>query len=235
MKVDINTCSSGIAFQLKRAILLYEKYSEVIATVHDVKDKQIQPGTPIDKEKLTEIINSLSNQVKPRDLQIVPENLIAWGEKSMMWFAPSRVSEIYFKTGNKALDKLSGTKVRYPGIVFFVKGQRMTAYAVYGNARPGVKNKLYQMPFYNCSGDGWVCLPSGRRPKPEPDKIEKWETLFFKSNFSHSGTGAIVRGGHNKFWLRYVDQCRRKMPKRFPCEYLLPTLYTIEEIINNED
>lgn len=230
MNVNINSCNGGVNHKLNRAILLYNNY----ATIHNVKDRQIQPGTPLDREILTEVLNSITNKVKPRNLQAIPENLIAVGDKAMVWFAPSRVTEIYFKTSNKELNKLSGAKVRYPGIIFYVSKQSMAAYAVYGNARPGMKAKLYQVPFYNCNSAGYVCLPGGRRPKTEPDKIDKWEALFYRSNFSHSGAGVIIRGGHDKFWTRYVEQCRRRMPKHFPCEYLLPTSRTIEELVNNE-
>ncbi|MBU8901219.1 MAG: hypothetical protein KOO69_00620 [Victivallales bacterium] len=235
MRVNIVTPEAG-SYRLNRAILLYGNYNDTLATVHEVKDKAIQPGTPINQEILQDVLNDLGGKKKIKQLQALPENLIAIGDKAMVWFSPSRIAEIYFKTSDKKLDNVSGSLVRYPGIVFYVKENRMTAYAVYGNARPSLSAKLFQMPFYNCDDDGWVCLPGGRRPKPEAVKIPKWENLFYESNFSHAAAGiaAIVKGGHNKFWIRYGKQCRYKMPKRFPCERLLATSKTIEELIDNE-
>lgn len=221
-------------YELIQALLIYSCGSRKAATINPVTDGEIMPGCALDDEKLTEVVNQLSGKRKIKKLALLPRNVLALGEKSMIWFSPSRVGKIWFRTSDNDLNKLSGKMVRYPGIVFKVASGRMSAWAVYGNDYPAPASMMFRMPFYNCSArDGWVCLPGGKKPQVEPENIAKWESYFYDSNFSHSGMGGspFVRGGHNKFWIRYTAQCERKMPKRFPCEYLIPANTTLEELI----
>lgn len=232
MNINIKGYKDKYNYVLKKAILLYQAGDNTLATIHDVKNKELQAGIPIDRKKINEILADLTNDGNNKKLQAIPENLLAIGGNSIAWFVPSRVAEIFFTTRDKKLNKTSGSKVRYPAIVFKVIDKRMEAFALRGNSKPKPNTKLFRMPFYNCSDDGWVCLPSVKLPKAQPNKIKEWEAFFYESNFSHSGAGATVKTGHNKFWLKYISECKKTMPKRFPSQYLLPTKKTLETFIN---
>ncbi|MBN2640360.1 MAG: hypothetical protein JXR78_01765 [Victivallales bacterium] len=239
MQLKCELADSKASYELEMAVLIYSNKSAKVsgvASVNPIKDGKIMPGRPLDGSALNQIINDLSGNNKRKRLEFIPERVLAQGNKAVMWWSPSRVAPIWFKAREDKLNAISGAMVRYPSILFRVIDGRMCAWALYGNNRPVGTSMLFQMPFYNCSGDGWVCLPQGiKLPASEPGAIADWEKLFYDSNFSHAGMGvAIIKGGHAKFWTRYANQCKHKMPKRFPAEFLLSTNIKLEDLLNEE-
>lgn len=203
--MDIQVDLSKETIRLKHAILLYESSRNLeAATYHEVSNTfcekwKIMPGRPLDINTVLAMFESLAmGKARPDQLRRVPEGVLAFSAKRLIFTIPAGRHAIHFKTG-KELDRHDGKKVWLPRLVFDVDGG-MHVYAVKTKELTD-KTPLYCGPFLNTAENGSVCLGSAPRPPLEIDAVPKWAEFFFDTPFSHAGGSSVkYKGGAVKFW-----------------------------------
>ncbi len=239
------------AMKLESAILIYgndgyqgchiggvrgDGKAQAVATIHKIKDGQLQSGQPLDMKALRSIFERNAKGDTLTDCEFIPESILAKGPSSLVWWKPAHVAPIFFQGDNAKLRGISGMKVSHPSLIFRTNGKSLTVFALKGSERPTLKTKLYEPPYWNIFDSRDVCLPHGGSIAPknaELPSIDAWQSVFFDSSFSHPGGGGGTKfpGGHNALWL-YLAKRRKK---RFPDWSLLPTKNTLEDLIDETE
>lgn len=208
--MDIQVGLSKETVRLRHAILLYESSRGLdAATYHDVSNTfcerwKIMPGRPLDINTVLAMFESLAKgKARPDQLRRVPEGVLAFSAKRLIFTIPAGRHVIHFKTG-KELDRHDGKKVWLPRLVFDV-ADGMHVYAVKDTELTD-KTPLYCGPFLNTAENGSVCLGSASRPPLEIDAAPKWAEFFFDTPFSHAGGSSMkYKGGAMKFWAALMS------------------------------
>lgn len=220
--------------ELAKAILLYTGTGgSALATVHDVSQGAILPGSVLDRNGLSDMVATLAGENNVRT--ILHERALYSDASMLLWWCPSARRPIYFKSGKKELDELSGTEVLHPALVFLARSQSLTVWALKESERPTASTALYVAPYFNVYETGNMCSGNIRLPDsltPTGKTIKEWERAFFETNFTRSNLGGqkitTFPGGHNALWkaLSSLDQ--------FPSQNLasLPSKTTLEKALN---
>ncbi len=209
---------------LKRAILLYgPKHGSLgYATVHDVvpgpnNTPVIKAGKALDRAVLSGIVTDLAGASRRRH-GLLPPNVLAVGDASVMWWLPPGIRTFYFDTATtdaNSIGKRAG-KAWHPGLIFVAGRNEMWAFAVKGEKRPESGTPLYHAPLMNVWDGGKVC--TGTMPIPDTalaSAIGKWEDSFFGSAFTHPNHPMAVKykGGLHAFWRDMLDGKHARFPE----------------------
>lgn len=237
---------------LRRAILVYENTNAydggrpaAFATVHEVRNGVVQFGAPITPEFVEQLSAELvehhrrQKKVDTSKLSpLIPENLIAIDSKMMAWFCPSAPRPIFFETNNEKLNKLSGTTVLHPSLLFIVIADRIRVFALAGTNKPDLDTRLFRAPYHNVYQDGALCRGSAAFPKGiHQGLIPRYEKAFFKSAFTHSNVAAERitghPGGHLGLWKEMGRKKAIEFPRchPFPETYLIPSKRTVRDVL----
>ena len=195
---------------LLKAVLLYGGAGygneDYLATVHDVENGSLLPGTPIDQSSLSDLVAKLSGQAQS-GRALLPERVLYSDASLLMWWCPAARRPIYFKSGKADIDEFSGTEVLHPPLVFLARFQSLCALALGQDARPQEDTPLFTAPYFNLNDGGGMCAGNVRLPESlvaTAQNLEAWEKAFFETNFTHSnlGGGSLTnfKGGHNALW-----------------------------------
>lgn len=211
MKIEAG-CTSTIekVYGLTNAILLYrdEGRKPVFASVHDVQVTKegipnIQPGTPISKSGLVEMLKTLSPQDYAQP-ELLGEHILARGNDHLAWFSKPQKRHVFFK--NEQLGGEVNAQTEHPGLVFIVGKGKWFVFAVKSRSRPTASTPLYTAPYMNVWRGGHICTGNIETPKGEMRfNTESWEIAFFRSKFSHPnmhGTNDLTKheGGIFELW-----------------------------------
>lgn len=218
---------------LSHAVLLYtanDQYSSnrktVFATVHDVADcgtkkkpnVQIMPGAPITKEGLISALGSLSDEYLC-DLNLLPEHLLGFSPKHMIWWRPAGKARVFFRTkelGNKS------AVVPHPALLFAVIGGQWSVHALKDSVRPTMDTPLFHAPYFNVYDHGNICVGSAAIPdRLSPSTIATWEQAFFESEFTHVN-GQIKKIAHPRGEYAFWKEMLEGKYDDFPTELLVP-------------
>lgn len=209
-----------------RAVLVYSSQNgKGMVTTHSIARAPgryvILPGKPASSAALYSLLTQLNPALAHKG--ILPARLLRHTPDELMWYCPSQIAPIYFKSQNPELDTLSGQQVRHPHLLFHVRRRSLRVAALAVGERPHEQTLLLRAPYYNLSADGRLCLGSMSVPKHNnPEAIAKWEEAFFRSAFTHAhGSGFAITnhpGGHAGVWLE-----QRNGPcEAFPSQWLVP-------------
>lgn len=101
--------------------------------------------------------------------------------EKLVWYHKPEVRNMFF---TKSLNIPDG-QMKVPGLVYDVSDKTLRIFAFKGN-KP--KDILYKAPFMNTC-ETYVCLGNSKVKYPEErtfaNVINYWETMFWKSEFSH--------------------------------------------------
>jgi PRTRC genetic system protein B len=217
--------------RLTGAILLYGAsfHQASYATVHPVEQAGpsappvIRPGRPVTQEALRGLAAGLV-QANRRRNGLLPPEVLAVGDRFVVWWAPPAARSVYFDCRDtaKSIGQRSG-KAWHPGLVFAALDRSLRVYAVTGGGRPDETTRLYNAPYFNTYRDGAVC--TGSMPLPDAsvaESIAEWVRGFFGSNFSHTNHERTVRyrGGAHAFWKAMLDGKFAQFPEAVlvPCQ-----------------
>jgi len=147
-----------------------------------------------------------------------------------VWYTPGRKMPLFFK---EELDIPSGVGP-VPPLLWRASRRALAVYALPSNRRPTPNSALFQAPFFNTGADGTVCMGSVDIDIAENCSIEsftrEWERYFFSSRFTHlNGSVSPVKGNIIQLWQSLIGS---KRP--FPVEVLLPTTFTLQNIIHDQ-
>jgi PRTRC genetic system protein B len=231
--------SETTAVRLDKAILLYSGNDggSKFATLHDVTDGAIQAGTPLDNADVEELFR---NDGKRPAGVFLPGNVLEYSHESIIWYARQTTAPIYFNatsTESRKMNAINGKPVRWPALLFRLSRQSFQCWALNSDKRPELATELCRAPLWNVSDNGGVCMPSGIREKLwskngigniSLETMQKMQEAFYLSAFSHpSGSGIIIKGGHNVFWMKATGHPKDK----FPAAALVKTKHKLKDIL----
>lgn len=159
--------------------------NELSVIAHDVHHTQGQsvlgPGRVFstrDKQALTEI---LSNDLN-RTLELLQPVCLAASHETLLWYRPRQRTTVCLQGQELA--------VPLPSLVFLCHQGQLYVMAYRGNRRPTPATRLFVSGLPNIQqalGD-W-CSGGNRLPEhPAQSHIERIETMFFRSPFTHWGS-----------------------------------------------
>jgi len=170
-------------------------------------------------------------------LEYLDRRILALNNTSIVWFEPSRETEIFFdvpEKGRKDLNKLcKGRLVRWPALLFKLSDGRLFCRALNSNRRPTSKTKLFVAPLTHIAPDsGAVCLPPGLKFDPAISlfaNMRNFSENFYNGVFGHGTGGTLTThpDGHDGLWREVLQD----QPKRFPTQYLKETTQTLQDFL----
>lgn len=228
MNIDIN-----------KAILLHMDYHQncLLGSYHDVVMENDQPviaeGTLLTAEGIQNVMRRMAG-IKPKTrTQWIPDNVLAMGSDSMVWFKPACIRTMYFKIESKPMKFL----VPWPSLLFKVQNRKISVAALRFKRKPKRGDRIYYAPLMNIYSDHSVCTGTADLPDTtEIDNLEQWESVIYDTYFTHTqsdhpntlssqydkntGTMQLLR-----FWKKL------KGAKAFPTNALYRTEQTINDWI----
>lgn len=240
MKTAVVLGSGQKTVTLSKGILLYTNdQGESLATIHEVENGNLLAGSPLDRNGLDNVVLSLTGSAAS-SRQLLPERALYVDATTLMWWCPSAIRPIYFKSGKPELDALSGKPVLHPALLFLAQAQKLSVWALAENQRPEGDTPLCIAPYFNIYSSASMCIGNVRLPETlaaTTANLAAWEDAFFETNFTHSNYGkpiAAIEGGHNALWARMAD-CPEGY-SGFPKNYLLPLspVFTVSSALNGK-
>lgn len=235
---------AATSYKLTRAILIYESRGNDQAcaatshAIHEVAGKpMIEPGQPVTLAGVEALATALGRQ---RQDGLLPEHLLALSVRHMIWWCPAARRRIWFKPDSKHKDadrlkKLNGKVVLHPPLLFHANESGLHLFALKENRRPVAATPLLRAPYWNLSPDGHLCIGSAAIPRElNPALLERYETGFFNSAFSHSNWGhPLTRcpGGHAAHWEAMSHRLVEENNLKYAASLLLPTKRTVQKLI----
>jgi PRTRC genetic system protein B len=180
---------------------------------HEIdKAGRMLEGHPLRAETLAGIARIYHEETKPEIFEgFFPECLLHFepalhtsGYK-MIWWRPACTQHLHFR---EDLHIPSGV-APVPAMVWSVKAGRLSVFALASDERPAADTKLLNAPFHNVSSSGGVCLGSAKAPRASRNyqsQMEYWETLFWKSEFTHLNNQQTVKGNLNLIWKALIEK-----------------------------
>lgn len=219
-------------FTPKMAIVIYEcsdKDSGLYLERRDIVNGQMGAGKPLTQKCITSIMKSIAVEESDSDYRLygaVPQNLLhidfSPGKLKLVWYNPPQKRYAYFAKSTGIQDG----EMYVPGLIYIADGDKLTMYAFKGR-KP--KDKLYRAPFMNVSDDG-VCLGNSKMKKPKDatiqSQIDYWESMFWKSEFSH-----LLGGNPVSCNLATLSKHLIESGEKFPNEVLIPSKHTLKSIL----
>ena len=173
--------NTDMGYELAGAVIVYEKGERYLAIWHDSNGNQLVPeGRPMD---LAEVCRLTRYEAEAGIPDLLPEGLLSFGERSLIWRKKSHRGAIHLKTKDKKLNAQSGKEIQWPELLFAAHSDgTLRCYIPYGSGR---ETELYLAPFYNCWNSGRICLAAGKKAGIGVSDMEANEKLFFESFFTH--------------------------------------------------
>lgn len=228
---------------LQASVMLYGNNNGAsFATAHSVAfDDNGAPilleGHPLTMDILNGMLAAVSKGAESKRAfnGYLPENTLAVGVGSIIWWLPSSDRSVSFACNDELIGNSSG-KTPHPSLVFGVSSNGdWSVFAIKGNKRPTPDTSLWQAPYFNVWSSGKICIGSTRVPSgATTEQIEGWNKSFFASNFSHPNVHAPQKlvnhkGGSYQFWRDMLDGSFKKFPERV----LVETDFTLKDFISN--
>ena len=113
-----------------RAVLVYSHQNgKGMVTTHSIAKAPghyvILPGKPANSAALYSLLSELNPSLAHKG--ILPARLLRHSPDELMWYCPSQIAPIYFKTQNPELDALSGQQVRHAHLLFHVTPESLAS------------------------------------------------------------------------------------------------------------
>jgi PRTRC genetic system protein B len=144
-----------------------------------------------------------------------------------VWYTPPQEVVLYFVQG---LNIPTG-KAKIPAMIWKATKNSLNVYAIKGKAKPTDKTTLYHAPYFNIYTDGNVCMGTVNinidRFTNLDEFMDKWETYFFNSYFSHT------IGGHRASVIPLVELWQEQVGtgRDFPQETLVKHTLTLKYLM----
>lgn len=218
-------------FELHEALLVYRSGDNSFITHHGITRQEqgppsLGPAQPLTMSFVDSLLRSLR---RSNDAEVLPENILAKGDRSIVWWTPRRERQMFYRSYKEDCSHLDGKVFPQPPLVWRVCRGGLAVRALMEEKRPGAATKLAFAPFWNLSNDGTVCLGSMRHPDASSvAAIGDWEQGFYESAFTHSNVARITKhpGGFEAMWSELAGK-----RKPFPSKYLIPMPQTLAQFI----
>ncbi len=230
---------------LTRALLLYEQrqaygHQPAFVSVHEVQPHEhgptLAPGRLLNERELLELLTALTGNGRMRYL---PPHVLAASSAGITWWTPTSERPLFFHTRGFGAtnpdpylnETVNAQAYPMPPLVFIVKNDRLSLYALHHNERPTPNTPLYRAPFYNLFADASVC--TGSMPRPTgitPDVTHDYEQAYFGSTFTHPNCAPLLnpnawQGTYGEAWT-----AARELG-HFPSDWLVDQNTTLAEAL----
>ena len=200
-----------------KALLFYSSKAEGGHYVESYDMDQL--GRPINAHPLSvkesaKLAEALSVSTKTASAFLKPEGLISenvlyvdtHGVGCVMWYTKPRKAYLHFR---KELG-ITGGQASMPALLWRASRSGLWLWALAGQSRPELNSLLYYAPFFNCYGDGRVCMGNVEVNFEAGCSLEKfimgWEKFYFGSAFSHLLTDrSPVKGNIVQLWKSLIE------------------------------
>jgi PRTRC genetic system protein B len=230
-------------YKVSKALMVYGKssydgypYRHPFVTLHDVAivggEAVLGKGDLVTPAILADLVLGLGFTIPT---EILPEGVIVRSSDTIVWWTPAKTRTMFFneKQGDKMMMDLNGKVYPHPALLFKASGSNLWIRALARNERPSGDSSLFCAPYWNCSGNGSVCMGSSRIPRTmRVEQITEWEDSFFASEFTHAGQNAkpcLFKGGLLSMWHLLRGQAK------FPLSYLRPVNQSLKQFVENKD
>jgi PRTRC genetic system protein B len=162
--------------------------SHNFATLHeiDVDDDNrptILEGKLMSHDCIISVLKDMVDIKQKRAMQILPDNVIAQADDSLVWHVPGQVRTMLFKNGKK----ITRMAVPYPSLIFKVIDNSLSVAASKFKRKPKADDILYHSPLMNVYSDSRVCVGTADCPTDsEMDSMAGWEKVIFDTIFTHT-------------------------------------------------
>jgi PRTRC genetic system protein B len=221
-------------FELREALLIYTGNRQSFITRHEVVHQELGPPSLGPAQPLTNaFIDSLLRSMRQdTDAEILPDHVLAKGDRSIVWWTPARRRQMFYTNAQDKACELNGKTFPQPPLVWRVSRGTLAVRALSDNKRPNATTKLAFAPFWNLSHTGQVCLGSMRCPESAcVAGIREWEDGFYESAFTHGNVSRITKhsGGFEAMWSGLAGK-----RKAFPAKYLIKLPETLAQFVRGE-
>lgn len=217
------------SFRPKAVIVAYESSHHKYYLESRGVDKRgmLAEGHPVSRKFIDGMVKTFSATFAETPHGAMPSAMLYVddrpGYKTFIWYnKPQKRSMTFVKDLS-----LDDGIYNVPGIVYCVRGDKLSVYAFKGNSPLG-KKKLSRYPMFNVYNDCSVCLGNARTSKPRNYTWEAlmryWETLFWGSTNSHLIGANPVKGN-------LVLALKESQDKPFDAKLLLPGRITLKELM----
>lgn len=208
-------------------IVAYSHNSNYYLEHHRILDGKMQVGKPLKQSMIQDMVDYFDKTARV-DASIsgaISANIkyVNWGmgKKIMAWTNPSQERMMHF--ANEL--HIKGGIAHQPELLYILKNGDLDIYAI------NEAGQVFRAPYHNVSENGSVCLGSARLAAPRiftfESVIKHYETLFWKSEFSHlHGDTSPISGNLNTYWKEAIAK-----KSAFDNSVLLPMKTTLTEII----
>ena len=165
-----------------------QSMSHNFATLHgiDVDDDNrptILEGKLMSHDCIISVLKDMVDMKQTKAIQILPDNVIAQGDDSLVWHVPGRVRTMLFKHGKKT----TKMAVHYPSLIFKVIDNTLSVAASKFKRKPKADDILYHSPLMNIYSDGRVCVGTADCPSDSDiESMAEWEKVIFDTIFTHT-------------------------------------------------
>jgi len=179
-----------------KAFLVYEnnQVGKVYVESYDIDDTgrpiNAHPLSKAEVKKLRESLDGEEREHKTfyQSKGILSPSVLYIGtcqNGSVVWHTPAMKAQVFFKD---ELTVPSGV-AWIPALLWKATQYKLTLFALQDDLRPQATTPLYCAPFFNMFQDGNVCFGTVNidiKGFALEEFIEKWQSYFFNSYFSHS-------------------------------------------------
>lgn len=209
-------------------IIVYadEKRENIYLERRDIINGKMGAGIPLTEECIKDIADLTLNRARKELHGVIPPNMLyadgRKGYEKYIWYEKPQKKMHFF---SKSLEIPNG-ELYTPSLLYVVERNTLSLYAFHGDYPD---KQLYRAPYFNVSST-YVCLGNSKLPDIEEMTyqriIDYWETLFWKSEFSH-----ILDTNPVKCNLAILSKQLMKTGKPFPKSELVPVTTTLKKLI----
>ena len=140
-----------------------QSMSHNFATLHDIGMTEgnrpvIKEGQLMSHDCVISVLQDMVNMRQKYSLQILPENVLACSDDSLVWYVKGEVRPMLFKRGKRSVK----INVPYPTLLFKVVDNTLSVTASRYTRKPKATDRLYYSPLMNIYSDNRVCTGTYR-------------------------------------------------------------------------
>jgi len=180
--------SQAIVFHRASMNTHTQSMSHNFATLHDIacdddNRLSIREGQLMSHDSIITVLHKMLAMRQKKAIQILPDNVIAQGDDSLVWYVPAKVRTMLFKHEKK----VTKTAVPYPTLIFKVTDRCLSIASSRYKRKPKADDIVYHAPLMNIYSDGRVCVGTAHCPQDSDlESMAKWESVIFDTIFTHT-------------------------------------------------
>ncbi len=187
----------------------------------------LSEGKPLTKKALRDMLDIVidsKNTVFATVKELIPDNILYYDPR------PGRLVLVWWqKPSERQLSGMYKRAVKYkcPSLIYVLKDDSISIYAMKGIKKPTLKTALYHLPVPNIHDDGMVCMGNVKKPKHTveiSELVKLWENSFWLSKFDE---GLISESEFKKL--------KQAIRMKVPIKQLKPFRKTLKHILDEKN